>query len=326
MAQHPGADRPICTIINPMETPAEPLPEPLPETPEPAVGADASRPTYFGRTPPGDQPGSPPSGEASSPAGRGSRTRSLARLLVGSALTGAEELQRQLSAWEDELEALRSPAPAQPEPGAGLRDEPFVFSQPPADESSAVLLRYALIGWLMEREAMLGKRLSQAGRLSRGLWKLANEFGQRANTGRVLGPLAHSRFFNPLRRQYDDFLARGETELERWIALGRQEELHSRDLSRLATKRTVDESIEYLAQNPQVEQLVETQSTGLANEVVEEVRERTVSADTFVESLVRTLLHRTPRGKLPEPPAPVQHLADGFRADAHPGKKKNRGR
>jgi hypothetical protein len=36
--------------------------------------------------------------------------------------------------------------------------------------------------------------------------------------------------------------------------------------------------------------------------VIEEVRERAVSTDKFLERLVRTLLRRPPREELPEPP------------------------
>lgn len=258
---------------------------------------------------------------AQPPAPKSPALRALMRLFVGGTLTGAEELLRQMRAWEDELEALRSAPPppsGQPASPAG-QENPFVFSQPPAEETPAVLLRYALIGWLMEGEKRLSRRISQAEQIRRGVWNLASPLVKP-----WLAPFKHSRLFAPLRREYDDFLRRGQTELERWIEIGRQEELRSRDLTRMAAKRTVDDSIEYLATNPKVEQLVETQSTGLANEVVEEVRERTISADTFVESLVRTLLKRTPRPRLPEPPETVRQSADGFRADA--GKKTHHNR
>ena len=48
--------------------------------------------------------------------------------------------------------------------------------------------------------------------------------------------------------------------------------------------------------------MVQTQSIGLAEEVVEEVRERTVSADNFVEGVVRAVLRRPSRSELPYPP------------------------
>jgi len=250
--------------------------------------------------------------------------RALTRLFVGGALTGAEELLRMLNAWEDELEKLRAaPPPGPNSPNGDVHGDPFVFSQPPTEETPAVLLRYALIGWLMDSEARLSKRISQAEKISRGLWDLAEPWVKPLVQPWV-STLKKSRLLSPLRHEYADFLRRGQTELERWVEIGRKEELRSRDLTRMAARRTVDESITYLAHNPQVEELVTTQSTGLANEVVEEVRERTISADTFIESLARTLLRRPSRPKLPAPSDTIRHLADGFRAD--PNKKTPRSR
>ncbi len=257
---------------------------------------------------PGSPPPPPPSHRA---------LRAAARLMIGSTLTGAESLLRRLHAWEDELESLRSAPPEPTMTGAKpTQEEPFQFSQPPAEETPGVLLRYALVGWLMDNEERLSKRLAQAGQISRGAWKAARPWVRP-----LVQPLKRSPLYNPVRREVAALRQRGQEELERWVELGRQEELRSRDLARLASKRTVDDSLEYLAHNPEVENLVETQSTGLANEVVDEVRERTVSADTFIESLARTLLRRPQRKTLPEAPEPVRKLAAGFRADS-PGAKK----
>jgi hypothetical protein len=72
-----------------------------------------------------------------------------------------------------------------------------------------------------------------------------------------------------------------------------------------------DQYIEYLNKNPEmVQDLVTGQSTGLASELVEEVRERTVSADNVFEMIARSILRRTPREELPEPPREVQRRAE----------------
>ena len=234
--------------------------------------------------------------------------RTLLRLLVGSAAIGSEELIRMLKEWEIALETLRNQPPATDE-ASDSQTEKFKPAAPPAVEDTATLLRYALIGWLMENEKHLQRGLRRTGRLSRAVANFAEPW---------LRPWKKSPLLTPLRRQTEALQARGRQEVKRWIALGRAEELHSRDLTRLALKQTVDQNISYLAHNPEVEQLVQTQSTGLANEVVEEVRERTVSADTFLEGLVRSVMRRLPREKLPEPPPEVQKTAAGLR----PRKKK----
>jgi hypothetical protein len=52
--------------------------------------------------------------------------------------------------------------------------------------------------------------------------------------------------------------------------------------------------------------------------VVEEVRERTVSADTLAESIVRRILKRPPRAELPPPPDELrQAVAEVKRVPSH---------
>jgi hypothetical protein len=165
------------------------------------------------------------------------------------------------------------------------------------------LLRYALIGWLFERQ----RTLLAAGRRPSRLERLARSFT--ASLDRT--PLAPIR--TRLNARFDELSARGEARvaatLGRWIDLGRAEDSRSRRLAELAFSASFDESIAYLTTNPEIQQLVQSQSTGLATELVEEVRERTVSADLFLEGLLRTLLRRPPRATLPEPPDAVRRLA-----------------
>jgi GNAT superfamily N-acetyltransferase len=72
-----------------------------------------------------------------------------------------------------------------------------------------------------------------------------------------------------------------------------------------------DGYIDHLNKNPEsVQVLLAGQSTGLATELVEEVRERTVSADNVFEMIARSILRRTPREELPEPPPEVQRRAE----------------
>ena len=238
----------------------------------------------------------------------------LRRLLIGGAISGAEELMRLLRQWESELEQLRA-NPAQPldVQEDGTPEAPFQFAQPRPQEGDADLLRYALIGWMVEAEERLQHRLKRLDHANRLLHKLIDPW---------VKPIRNSRLAAPLHNQAQRLRERGEEELQRWIKLGRNEELHSRDLARLALKRTVDQNIEYLAHNPAVEELVETQSTGLANEVVEEVRERTVSADTFLEGLARSLLRRTPRRQPPEAPEHVRKHADGLHTTRKPPRRR----
>ncbi len=63
-----------------------------------------------------------------------------------------------------------------------------------------------------------------------------------------------------------------------------------------------DEYIAYLNEHPErVQGLLQSQGQSLANEVINQVRGRTVTADSFAEMLTRSLLRRPPREQLPEP-------------------------
>jgi hypothetical protein len=71
-----------------------------------------------------------------------------------------------------------------------------------------------------------------------------------------------------------------------------------------------DAYIDYLNEHPDaVQNLIQGQSVSLASDVLDGVRERTVTADSLAESIVRGLLGRKPRGDVPEPPEQIQRRA-----------------
>jgi hypothetical protein len=71
-----------------------------------------------------------------------------------------------------------------------------------------------------------------------------------------------------------------------------------------------DKYIDYLNEHPdKVQNLISGQSMGLAGQMLDEVRERTVTADSVTEMIVRNLLKKKPRSELAEPPDMVQARA-----------------
>lgn len=69
--------------------------------------------------------------------------------------------------------------------------------------------------------------------------------------------------------------------------------------------------IGYLNQHPEnVQTLIQGQSLGLAGQVMDGVRERTVTADSVAEMIARRVLGRAPRGDLPAPSYEVMRRAD----------------
>ncbi|MCI0520725.1 MAG: hypothetical protein L0Z70_10795 [Chloroflexi bacterium] len=211
--------------------------------------------------------------------------RSLTRLMIGGAEMSAGELLDRLQNWE--REAAQRLADAQTGEGSSQ-----------ANENQTSLARYALIGLIFEMQESLSHSFSLLGHLDRYISGLLAPW---------LRPFQSSALFAPSRRRYQRLIARGEMEVARWVRVGRHEQARSQAVAAEAFDDVVDAFIEYLASNPELQDLVQAQSTGLANEVVEEVRERTVSADTFLEGLARSLLRRMPRSQMPEPPL-ASHL------------------
>jgi hypothetical protein len=75
-----------------------------------------------------------------------------------------------------------------------------------------------------------------------------------------------------------------------------------------------DVYIDYLNDHPtSVQTLVQGQSLSLAGQLRDEVRERTVTGDSLVDSIVRSILRLKPREELPPPPENVQRRAESGR-------------
>lgn len=245
--------------------------------------------------------------EASTPARDGAGSRhTFTRLLVGAAAVGLDALLKGLQTWEEKLEPPGEVAEGE---RAGAENAPPASSEPqteaPGQESQPGRLRYALVGLLFEAQDRLSAGLSGVASLGKAASGLVAPLLRAAQESQLLAPI---------RQRFDALAERGEQELEGLVERGRQEAGYSQELAEVAVKTTVDQSIRYLAHNEELEELIETQSTGLIYEVLEEVRERAVSADSLVEGVVRKTLRRPPRYRLPAPPDEVMARAAGFHA------------
>lgn len=204
--------------------------------------------------------------------------RSLSRLLVGSALVGYDELLQALRAWEDET---RRTIVEQKERGRPVR-VPGAVSTPPASPST--VLRYAALGLLFENQ----DRWLRLGRAAvnffdRSTERLFSPAYRRMNDGRRL---------RPVRSRFEKLVRKGETVTGRWVQRGRVEEAYSRRFARTAGQQGFDASMDQLGSAPALQDLVRKQSTGLTQDALDEVRERTVSGDYVAEHLARSLLRR----------------------------------
>ena len=221
--------------------------------------------------------------------------QSITRLLVGLTLIGGDELLKRLQTIEYTLASK----PLNPDEMAErIRTSPTGQLIP--DD-----VRHALIGLAFEVQEQIRvgtpRLLSTADQLISGLTQPAQSILGRLP---IIGSLSKS-----LGLQYDALQQRGEDRVKRWIAIGRREEARSRAVADLTYNQIVNDVIDYLADKPEVQDLIAGQTTGLAAEVLDEVRERTVSGDSFLEGIVRSVLRKAPRAEVPPPATEVRQSA-----------------
>ena len=202
------------------------------------------------------------------------KLQAFTRFVVGGALEGMDEFSQRLELWE-----------------AYIRNEMPEITSDLSEASERDLIRYGLIGFIFESEET-GRRILKS------LLKVPG--GVVRTAVRPTKSVANSRFTGPLRRRLDRMADRGEGQLMRWVERGHAEEPLSRNIARLGIQEITDEFINQLAQNEEVKTLVQDQSMGLATEAVDQVRERTFSADTLVERIARAVTRRSPRLEPPE--------------------------
>ncbi len=239
----------------------------------------------------------------------------LTRLAIGAAGMGLDGLRRRIQKAEDKK--LHTPHLDQAEqhilPAPVIHENRMLttLDSETIQEKKTAQLRYAVIGLILETQKNLETGLSAVDKLTRLTYRL---------TEPVFRPLSTNPMLSSFHRRYQTLVDRGQDVVTRWIELGRKEDRNSQVVAQEVIQMTVDEWIDSLTHNPEIRELVEAQGTSLATEVVEEVRERTVSADTFLEGLARSILRRPPRYQLPEPPPEVKQRATGIHIRKRPTK------
>ncbi len=235
---------------------------------------------------------------------------SLTRLMVGSLLVAQDELQRQMRVWEEETSRLlaehqqtQAAAPVSAEDEDEDEDTIYVPPPPPPPTTPTAVARYALLGLIFEAQTRMTPQRPAGGQHD----------PVNALAAAVLHTLNASEALKPARQQFDAWVTRGEAEVARLVAIGQTEERHSRALVQTAVSSTVETSIHQIAQNPEINELVQQQSADLVSEVVEEVRERAVSIDTLLDRIARMMFRRPPREELPRPPAELRKHAAQLR-------------
>lgn len=208
---------------------------------------------------------------------------SVVRLLVGGTVEGTAQLTKRLAQIEADLRA------------EGLSQVEGEINSP------GDITRYMLVGMAISAGDGLRRR-------ARRLAELSDVFARL--TGSAVEPFAESRLTGwltrPFENAFESLVNRGQTQVNEWVELGRVEEPPARESARRIYIQVVDEFISLLAENEELEDLVQQQSVSLATETVDAFRTRTVSADALAEGIVRRILRRPPRVMLPPPPDELQ--------------------
>jgi hypothetical protein len=220
---------------------------------------------------------------------------SLTRLLVGGILEGSSLLLN----WLDVGERRRASVPD---------------SEAQAGEDPDQRAKQAAIGLTFRSAEAASDNLNAALRISEKVG------------GALLAParrIFNTRPFRPLRKRFDNIVARGEQEMEDWIQLGAEEESRSRALARETAYYVLEDVVRYLANSPALEALVNAQTDRLAGDLPQ-----TTQIDVLVRVLANnyiTYLSENPDqvqgliraqgdtylAHLEENPEPVQTLVQG---------------
>lgn len=216
---------------------------------------------------------------------RFSSARSLTRFVIGASLNGLDGLTHRLEIAESQLYAQDAVIAAPPKvaPKDMQTISEIVEPTPVGPVQSAV------VGLVFSTQKRAVHYLEITDRATRLAGKWAELLG---------APIYNSRWMSPARQWFKKLETRGQTEVDRWQALGQTETAHSRLLAQRTINERVDTAINYLTTNEEVQELVQSQSVSLVDEVIEEARERSISADNYLESFVRSMFRKPPRSEL----------------------------
>lgn len=230
----------------------------------------------------------------------GSLLRTATRLAVGTTLLATDMVVNQVRRAEEHLKA-EGKAPValdtQPQTAPPAADEVIIEvidEQEVRVKSADKVARYALLGLVFDAQVRLEQGVTTLYRAEQTVSRSA---------GRVLRPLGNSKLLSPLRRRYENVTHWSQNRISQWLEIGQNEERYSRDLAQTTVNQLLETSLDYVGENPKIQEFVQetiqNQSLGLAEEAITEVRERTISSDLFLERIMRLLLRRPPRESLP---------------------------
>lgn len=193
------------------------------------------------------------------------------RFLIGATLEGQREFVNRLETWEQTL---------RPE----VRQKLNAVAASPTER-----VRYLLIGLAFEGQSSLRETINAL---------VAFTYRGQQQAWAVLDRVMDIPLLKPLKQRMERSSQGAQETIERLIWRGVWEETLGRDVARGALDEIVNEFVDYLTDNPEVNEMIQKQSADLASSVVIGAREISITADEKLEELVRTILRRRPRNQL----------------------------
>ncbi len=192
--------------------------------------------------------------------------RMLMRLALGGAILGREELKRRFQDKQSDPSIS----------AAALNQETPI-------ETEADRIRYAAIGALAKSSDGIRSRLSALGRVTNRTY---------GSVRRTLDPLTNNRLLSPFRRRYQSYIDHGDKVISEWVIAGRREEYLSRQLAKETTIESIEETLDYLAESPEMDELVQQQSGDFVGDVFEDIQDsaagtRLILVDWFSSAILR---------------------------------------
>lgn len=115
---------------------------------------------------------------------------------------------------------------------------------------------------------------------------------------RVAGPVWASGLLTPIRNPVRRWRKRGEEQVQQWITAGMIQENHSRAVASASINNFVQESVTDITNNPEVQvmvqEVIQSQSVGIVAQILQEVRERLISLDIWVQGVFGSAMPATP--------------------------------
>jgi len=208
--------------------------------------------------------------------------RQLSRLLVGLALIGGEGFFKALHNAQDKVDSRVDTTSVD----TGTRDETEIDQ-----------MRYLALGSLNQAQKIAARGARKGFR-----------FSLRAS-GAMLGAfyaITDNSLLRPMQRPVDVVLSSVARDADQALRMGRYEEEQSKAIVRETVNEIVDEVVDSIADNPKVakavQDIVGSQSMGMAQMGLDGATAATSASDDAVEGVIRRLLRMTPRNELPESP------------------------